>query len=302
MKQNVSSPVPRTKKEKLLPLRFVALFLIMIVLFCLPACTETAPAPDENSLKVTFIDVGKGDCILIQKGNSAALIDTGYDATSTTVLYYLQDHGIEALDCMIITHYDKDHVGGAAYLAENLEVKNILLPAYEGESKFYSSLMDVIAKKGIPAQRITSDLSFALEDVNYTVFASNVGYKTGEDGKEGNDNDCSLVIAVTYLEDSYLFAGDIEKAGIKAFLKAHTGRYDVLKLPHHGSLEKNTEDLLDATEPRIAVITDSTDEPASSDLLVSLKSSGTACYRSSVNGNITVTSMGEGEYNISTEK
>ncbi len=302
MNQNVSSPVRSTKKGKRLPLRLIALFLITIVLFYLPACAETVPAPNENSLKVTFIDVGKGDCILIQKGNSAVLIDTGYDATSTTVLYYLQEHGIEALDCMIITHYDKDHVGGAAYLAENLEIKKILLPGYEGESKFYSSLMDVIAKNGIPAQMITSDLSFALEDINYTVFAPNVGYKAGEDGKEGNDNDCSLVIAVTYLEDSYLFAGDIEKAGIKAFLKAHTGKCDVLKLPHHGSLEKNTEDLLEATEPRIAVITDSTGEPASSDLLVSLKSDGITCYRSSVNGNITVTSKGDGEYSISTEK
>ncbi len=285
------------KKAKIL-----ALCLALLLVFPLVSCADPSVKPDENTMTVTFIDVAKGDCILIQKGDSAVLIDTGYDATASTVLYYLQSHGVYALDHMIITHYDKDHVGGAAYLINNLEVKHLLLPGYEGSSKPYYNMLDAAGEKEVPTDIITSDQTIVLEDVVYTVFASNIEYKAGEDGKEGNDNDCSLVVSTVFGDDSYLFAGDIEKAGINAFLKAQTGHYDIIKMPHHGSYEKNTEDLITAVSPVTAIITDSTGEPADSDLLSYFTSAGIRVLRSSVNGNITISGDGSGTYSVSTEK
>ena len=66
----------------------------------------------EDGACVSFIDVGKGDCILLQSGQSAALIDTGYDRTSGEVISFLRKKGVGHLEFLIITHYDRDHVGG----------------------------------------------------------------------------------------------------------------------------------------------------------------------------------------------
>lgn len=86
------------------------------------------PRKDEETenaselMSVTYIDVGKGDCILIEKGSSVILIDTGYSDTSGNVSDYLNTKGITYIDYLIITHYDKDHVGGAADIAELFEI------------------------------------------------------------------------------------------------------------------------------------------------------------------------------------
>lgn len=282
--------------------RHMLLCLSLILAFMFVSCAGPVTLPADDVLTVTFIDVSKGDCILLQKAETAILIDAGYDATASTVLYYLQSHGIEHLDYMIITHYDKDHVGGAAYLVNNLSVGKVLLPDYEPENKYYDKLVDALETKNVPSQIIDSNLSITLSEVEYTVFASTVQYTPGSDGKEGNDNDCSLVISALYLDSSFLFTGDIEKAGIKAFLKTGPAQYDVVKMPHHGSFVKNTEDLLNALQPSVAVITDSNGEPAESDLLDMLSTLGTKVCRSSVNGNITLTTEGNGDYSITTEK
>ena len=73
---------------------------------------EPCSVGEEGCVRVSFIDVGKGDCILLQSGQSAALIDTGYDRTSNGVLSFLRGRGVDRLEFLIITHYDRDHVGG----------------------------------------------------------------------------------------------------------------------------------------------------------------------------------------------
>ena len=51
---------------------------------------------------VSFIDVGKGDCILIQADAEAILIDTGYDSTSDDVIGYLRGRGVARLECIVM--------------------------------------------------------------------------------------------------------------------------------------------------------------------------------------------------------
>lgn len=88
--------------------------LTMSVCFFL-ACGGAAA---EAIFRITVIDVGKGDCILVQTGDAAdpvtVMIDTGYKKTAEDVLEYLSGHGIAKLDALIVSHFHKDHVGGAA--------------------------------------------------------------------------------------------------------------------------------------------------------------------------------------------
>ena len=284
-------------RRKMILVITAILMTITVMAMFLSGCGSTAGAETGQSsaeeLSVTFIDVGKGDCILLEKDSSVILIDTGYKESADSVIGYLKDRGITRIDYLIITHYDKDHVGGAARIAEAFEVAQIYLPDYEGSSKYYTAFMEVIEAAGLNASRVSEDISLDISGVTLEIYASDVEYDATS-GSEGNDNDVSLVVAAIYGEDSYLFAGDIEKAGIKAYLAAGHGEYDVLKMPHHGKSSGKLADFVERVNEQIAVITDSTDDPAEDAVLEMLGSADV--YRSAVNGTVTITGTGDGVY------
>ena len=252
----------------------------------------TGGKKDDQSLKVSIIDVGKGDCILVQKGEHAMLIDCGYEETSAAVSSYLDSAGVESLESIVITHYDKDHVGGAAAIIETYSPANVYLPAYEGSGSYYRALMSSLDKAGssIASAKVTSDVSFKLGEVSVTIFASKIEF----DGS--NDNDCSLVVSVRYSKDSYLFAGDLEKKGIAAFLEDHTAQWNVIKMPHHGNKKGNIEELLASVKPAMALITDSSSDPAADSVIELLEAAGIKIYRSSQSSTIVIRSSGTGMY------
>ena len=116
---------------------------------------------------------------------------------------------------------------------------------------------------------------------------------------EGNDNDMSLVATLAHGRDSYLFAGDLEEEGIRAYLAAGHGSFDVLKMPHHGEYSPGISELLDDVRPKIAAITDSVSDAADKKTLKLLKSAGVRTYRTSVDGTIIIDSDGSGTYSVS---
>lgn len=286
---------------KLFVRRLAAAVILCVILAGCVSCGSNA-AQEDGVLKVTFLDVGKGDCILLEKDGTYVLLDAGYDGTADGVLSYLRKAGVDHLDYLVITHYDKDHVGGAAKIAQNLSIGLIYLPGYEGVGTYYTSFMDVIAQNSLPAENVTRDISFTLADVNYKLYASDLEYEFKKSDNEGNDNDVSLVIAVRLGSDSYLFAGDLEEKGIDSYLTDGLGTFDVVKLPHHGRKESNTDDFIESTQPKIAVITDSSDETADKKVIKLLDAAEAEVYCSSDCGNIIVTSTGTGEYTVNTQK
>ncbi len=253
-------------------------------------------------IRVIFLDVGKGDCILISKGGTHVLIDTGYADTAADVIAAIREAGADRLDAVILTHYDKDHVGGAKDILESFPVGQVYLPGYAGENKYYDAIMYLIRADGLPAEKVTEDVSFTLAGVRYDIFATDLAYIPSDGEKEANDNDVSLVVAMVNGDDSFLFAGDIESEGISAFLAAGHGTFDVVKMPHHGQNEKNSDEFINQVRMKIAVITDSEEEPVKKKMRKQLEAVGAEMYCSSENGRITVTGNGNGEYQVVVEK
>lgn len=251
-----------------------------------------------STLRVAVMDVGKGDCILIRSGESAVLIDTGYKSTAPSVLSQLKAQGVSNLDAIIITHYDRDHVEGMRAIGEGVSVGTIYLPEYEGADKNYDICISAVEALGVPVQRVAQELALGIGGARLTVFPSGVAYEPGTGKEEGNDNDVSLVAALVNGRDSFLFAGDLEEAGIDAYLAANHGQFDVLKMPHHGRRSSNTEDLLDNVRPKLAIITDSEKDPADKKTLKLLKSAGIETYRTSEDGTVVVESDGNGNYSV----
>ena len=262
-----------------------------------PAGQESAPEED-GTLETVFFDVGKGDCILISMGGEHILVDAGYEETSDDILEDLQSRGISALDAMVITHYDKDHVGGAAEIASEIPVGTFYLPDYTGDTDKCGDLLTLIQTEDLQAVRVNEEKKLSVGSAQLLILPALVAY----DPLLENDNDASLIVEVFYGDDAWLLPGDIEEEAIDAWLAVNTEEFDVLKMPHHGRKEKNSKDLIKNVSPSIAVITDSDEDQASDKVLKKLEKEDAEIYRSSTDGTITVTGRGEDVFEVETQQ
>lgn len=264
---------------------FLCLFLVCMLLLLSGCGSQTLENP---GIRITFFDVGKGDAILIETERHCVLVDSGYDDTSEIILDYLAEQGIQRLDYMILTHFDKDHVGGADRILEAVEVSEVLQPDYESDSKQYLEYQETMKEKDMQAQLVVKTERLALDGADFLI------YPPQQEEYEEEDNDFSLVISMTYGSRSFLFAGDCEEKRLEELLgQVEFGlSHDVLKVPHHGREEKNTVEFLSAVSPRIAVFTCPEDMPVKEDISEALGKLGTKIY---LTGKGTITCLCDGD-------
>lgn len=252
-------------------------FLSILFLLCGCAREETAEPAKAPEIKLTFFDVGKGDAILIETAKSRMLIDSGYDNTSHVILDYLEEQGAGKLDYMIITHFDKDHVGGADVILNALEVKEVLQPRYCPKGSQFAEYQTTLEEKGMQPVLVTETMHLSMDGADFLI------YPPQQKEYEEEDNDFSLVISMTYKNRSFLFAGDCERVRLQELLEQTEFElsHDVLKVPHHGKKEKNSEEFLKAVSPKAAVITCSEEMPPDEKICRILRQQGTAVYQTS---------------------
>ena len=173
-------------------------------------------------LKISFIDVGQGDSILIKlplkKGN--ILIDTGSEYNYFKLNNYLNKQGIDNIDFLIITHNDSDHNGNISKLQKEYNIKNII---YE-------------------KQDIVLD-NIYLKNLNFTEY--------------NNDNDNSLIFLTNINGLNYLFTGDISSYCEKMLVDRYNFKVDVLKVSHHGSNTATSEYFVSNILPKYSIISTS---------------------------------------------
>ncbi len=254
--------------------------------FLLSGCGKQTQ--ENQGIRITFFDVGKGDAILIETDEHSVLIDSGYDDTSDTILSYLAKRNVKRLDYMILTHFDKDHVGGADRILEAVEVGEVLQPDYESDAKQYLEYQETMKDKEKQAHLVTQTERFSFDGADFLI------YPPQQEEYEEEDNDFSLVISMTYGNRSFLFAGDCERERLNELL-AQTEfslSHDVLKIPHHGKKEKNSVEFLKAVSPTIAVFTCPEEMEIKEDISGALEEMGTLSY---LTGQGTVTCVCDGD-------
>lgn len=253
---------------------------------------DTVHTEENAELDINFINVGKGDCILITFSDKVYMIDTGYEETAPEVIDFLVEKNIEKINIMIITHYDKDHVGGATQIIERFDVEKIYGPDYEGEGNKYAKFIKKIDKWGMNDKfvRITEKTDISVGDMQMVIYPPNE--KSYEE-----ENDYSLVTRIEYRQDTFLFAGDAEEARIEELLGNPMLDCDLLKLPHHGRLGLNNIQFIDEVNPEYAIITCEAEEDVSTSILYELEKLG-ARYYFNCNGNINCKSYGMGNIKV----
>lgn len=236
-----------------------------------PASTEAAG--EGTGLEVYFFQAGKADAILLTTANSTVLIDCGVKGFGKTILSYLEEKGIDHIDYLIVTHFDQDHVGGAAKVINNIPVYNVLQSNFPKDSTEYEKYVKALNNAGIEAVTVSETLAFTLDGVTFTV---DPPHATSYQSDESNNS--SLVVSVTHGDVSLLFTGDAQTERLEELLEGGIGTCDFVKIPHHGGEEPLLEELLKAARPDYAVIICSDDEPEADSTLALLEEYGVTTY------------------------
>lgn len=252
-----------------------AMSLTIVILFC--SCVSSkkegvAPPEVTGELEISVLKVGQADAIIINTKNNCFIIDCGEADDGDEVVKYLAEKNINYVDCLFITHFDKDHVGGVSEVLSNISIEKIITPDYVGNNDEYESFVRKTYELGIVPERITSEQSFIADDVLFEI------YPPFKSSYTEGDNDFSLAIGVTHGENKFLFTGDAEAERISEIIQKCNGEYDFLKVPHHGKYNKNTKKLFEKVKPKYAVVTDSEKNPAEDKVVSALKAVGCDAY------------------------
>lgn len=244
-------------------------------------------AATDASLVATFLNVGKADAIVLQSQGACVMVDTGTAASASSVVGELEGLGVGSIDALILTHFDQDHVGGAAALLRAFEVGEVYVTFQSKLSEEVEAYEAAMGERGLVAEELSraSTLDLTLGGMELRIIAP----ESDDYGDNDTSNDSSLVTKVSCDGASMLLTGDIERRRIKELLASDEDlSCNLLKMPHHGGHEKNTDDLIAACQPTYAVITSSDAEREDAETLEVLEQAGVT-YFLTREGSVTAT-------------
>lgn len=223
----------------LLPRGAVNRWLGVIWLFPLFFPAKTAPSLGDAIM--TVLDVGQGLAVVVRTQKHSLLYDTGpayasgFNTGTAVVAPFLRSSGVGALDLLVVSHGDNDHIGGVAGVLDEIPVSRVI-----------SSVPDMIPHG--QAAPCVDGLSWRWDGVQFRVL-----HPQAVAGMSANDHSCVVQVRARNL--TLLLSGDIEKAAERRLLQRHGAelKSDVLVVPHHGSKTSSTAEFIRAVSPEFAI-------------------------------------------------
>jgi len=260
----------------------------------------------DKSLKISMIDIGHGDSILITTPNDKKiLIDTGdkyykgeviSDMGEQVIIPYLLKKGIKNLDMLILTHMDSDHIGGYESVAKIIDIKTLGLSINSGKKDEYKKIKKIAKENKINIKSLKRGDTFKIDGINFKVLMPKKKDKIDE---ENND---SIVLLMEYENKKVLFMGDLEKEGERELLSLEKDiDIDVLKVGHHGSITSSTADFIEKTTPKVSLISvgNRFKSLPSKEVISRLDYTNSKVYRTDKNGEINVI-INDGKISVKT--
>ena len=235
----------------------ILLVFLAFSLAAAPAAAAAATASGNRELSLLAINIGKGDALLLRCGSSVYLVDTGKKKLADTLISVLEAEGVSRLTGVIITHTDKDHVGGLKKLANSgIAIDNVYSSAFCAEEDSVHPVEKAVKDAGLKVTWLSAGDALPLDGGSLTVLGPLV-----RDGEKENNN--SLVLLAEGGGGSMLLAGDMEFPEETSLLNAGLVPHaDVLKIGNHGEDDATSNAFISAVNPSLAVIsTNSEEEP-----------------------------------------
>ena len=287
----------------------------LLILFTPIILLQLAPYLD-SSTRITFLNVGQGDSIVIEMPYREAviMIDTGgvlrfdqeawkesnnkYEVGRQVVVPFLKGRGIRKIDTMVLSHADADHMEGAEEVLQEVKVGEIHISPGSYEKAVMHDLREEINLKQIPViEKFTGE---SIESSYY-----NLSYLYPMDNIYEGNND-SLVLSMSNDYFKGLFIGDLEREGEIVLSSVYPDILQdqtVLKLGHHGSKTSSTQTFLEVANPHLAVISAGFNNRYGhphSEVLERLQALKIPFLQTGIDGAIEIIISKEGEVTIST--
>jgi competence protein ComEC len=220
-------------------------------------------ASASGNLKLSVLDVGQGDALLLElPDGSALLVDGGgipygdFDIGEKVVLPELLRRGIRELRAMVLTHPDADHVSGLISLARHLKVHEFWTASRWSFLGEVPELKKILQEKNIPIRSLDNHQTLSAARTSFEVL-----WPPSSEQLQNQDlsrNDQSLVLRVCHEKVCFLLTGDLEARGeallLERWQQNGAVKSQVLKVGHHGSRTSTHLEFLTGVDPQYALI------------------------------------------------
>ena len=264
------------------------------VLIAVSALTTIGGAAPRGSLRITTLDVGQGDAILVEVSGRRMLIDGGPDpARLSTELDRVIPAWDRRIDLLVASHPHEDHLAGLPKLLDRYRIASVVGSEDRGGGPAASSWKEILTSSRISYHQVFTGDRFQLGAARLSVLWPDRTYLSLPPGNDGRAlNDRSIVLRLDIPGFSALFTGDVESDIDARIIRNISAPVDLLKTPHHGSKGSSSRALLNVLDPRVSVVSvgvkNTYGHPAS-ETLQRLGERGAVVERTDINGTVTVT-------------
>ncbi len=268
--------------------------ILLLAAAMLLACAGCGGGGDTDAgTRITFFKAGKADAILVQSQGAVIVVDTGLEKKADDLIKSMEALGVTGIDALIVTHFDQDHVGGAAELLRRFGAKKVYQSNCPKDSDEYAAYVDALDKLGIKPVTVTDAVTLSLGELSVVIDGPDQA-KYADD----ESNNSSLIVTMTCGRQTVLFGGDAKDLRLAEYL----GRYErgegtvILKAPYHGHWLGMLPAFIEAVAPDAAILTCSKNEPDKDERLRTealLESKGVRILRT-FEGDVTLTLTKDG--------
>ncbi len=227
---------------------FILLILIMITLLVSFGKNQNVLS-QENLLAIHILDVGQGDCILIQTPNNKTILVDGGDEDSFGIINsYLRKLKIKDLDIVIASHFDSDHIGSLDNIVGKYNIGTLYSPEDNKDTPSSQNLRSICNSKNLNFKYLYKGDTLNIDE-NLNINVLSPSYIQEDSNKN------SIVFKMDFYDKSFLFTGDCENDNeLDIINNFELDDVDFLKVSHHGSKTSTTKNFLKETTPDLAVI------------------------------------------------
>ena len=190
------------------------------------------------------LDVGQGQCVCARTDSFTAVIDcggSGGETAGSDAAAWLREKGADRIDALILTHYDRDHVSGAATLLSLMPVEAVYLPDVEADPE---------NRAEIEAAALTSGAALCYVTENRTLPFSGGQLRLFAPVSDRSDNAACVCVLFSVGEYDMLVTGDLDAGAEYALLEREAlPPVELYVAGHHGSAGSSTQALLESIRP-----------------------------------------------------
>ena len=225
--------------------------LLLSVSLCSVVLLSSLSQP--RKLRVSFLDIGQGDAILIQTpSGKKMLIDGGPSDSVLTRIGEVTNYFTTNIDVLEETHPDADHVTGLIPVLEKYNVHMVVASPGVGTTNVFKDLQKHIDDEHADVHVArTGDVVDFHDGVTVKILYPPTNYKV----KKDDTNDASVSVVLTYGDETFLLTGDLPTTEEGKLITVGLPKnITVYKAGHHGSKYSSGEQLLTFIRPEYAVI------------------------------------------------